>query len=447
MTGRTQYGELLGSAGQHILRASLALESDRLPDRAAAEQTVIIYRDLLHALSQHGLQLIGSGPRLLGIRATDDADPRDAVAARLVDHLAYVGQRDLNRERTNTGASASWAAAGTSVRAATDLLATHRDHYGGWRSPDAAWLEDPQVRAAGFGELAAIAIPVAAAATRLALRVGQAGVDWGEVERIVPETGPLLEVALETRRLGGLAGTSLATLGVARPAVRSGDPVIELGDRLARLHRVAWQLTREDRVGAGTLADLALAGVLVNGYASQLLRQATDRGSSSPADLSARRGRGRLEDAGAAWRLIHLHLRQLRTTTPPLPGLRGDLLAVRDLLAQLVVTESPASRHLQAVVVGGARGFGDIAGWNLQTLENLSRTGQLMVPGRYLSGNEVSDHPLLVEAKLKGRLAPVTKDRLDPLRDAYRAAKAPGQSQVGAAASSLGPLGPQPPQI
>jgi len=45
---------------------------------------------------------------------------------------------------------------------------------------------------------------------------------WRDVARLVPQTRTLLDVAME----------------VTRPAVRTGDPVIELGDPLARLHWV-----------------------------------------------------------------------------------------------------------------------------------------------------------------------------------------------------------------
>jgi hypothetical protein len=256
--------------------------------------------------------------------------------------------------------------------------------------------------------------------------VGQSGVDWGVVQGLVPETGPLLEVALETRRLGGLFGAPLATLGVARPTVRSGDPVVELGDRLSRLHRVAWQLTREERVGACTLADFAVGGVVVNEYAARLMRQVAGVGSSAPTDLGVRRGLARFEEGGAAWRLVHLHVRQVRTTTPTLMGVRADVVAVRQLLEQLVGaagTDGTASRQLQAFVIGGARGFGDIARWNVQVLDHQAQRGQILVPGRFLTGNEVSDHPALVVAKLKGSTVPAPKEHLQPLRDAYEAAR------------------------
>ncbi len=285
-------------------------------------------------------------------------------------------------------------------------------------------MEDPSIRAAAFGELAAVTIPVASAAIPMGLRVGQAGVDWSEVAGLIPNTDPLLEVALEARALGGLAGFAapLAELGVARPAVRSGDPITELGDRLARMQRMAWQLTREERVGACSLADFAVAGVLVHDQAGQLLR-AAGASKDSPADLGARRGLARLQKGGAAWRLVHLHVRQLRTTTPALMGLRADVVAVRQLLDELTPRpQTSASRRLEAVVLGGARGFTDVARWNLQVVNQMDRRGQLLVPGRFLTGNEVSDHPLLVETKLKGRVGPALKERLETLRAAYEAA-------------------------
>lgn len=433
MSGRAQYGQLLRDAGRHILSASVELDAQPFATRAAAGHAVTAYLDLLHALGRHGRQLVNPDVHL---HRPEAVDPRDALGARLVDHLAHVGLRDLGSAKRRAGAAGSWAAAASSVRAATDLLATHRDAHGAWRSPESAVLDDPGVRGAGFGELAAIAIPVASAGPPLSLRVGQAGYDWQAMEGLVPEVGPLLDVALEARALNGLAGLApLAAMGVARPAVRSGDPVIELGDRLARLHRVAWQLTREERVGVCALADLSVAGVLVHDHAGRLLRARV--GSAGPVDLSERRGLARLNEGAASWRLVHLHLRQLRTTTPTPVELRADVVAVRQLLEQLA--DGPASLQHHAVVVGGARSFGDIAGWNLQVLDRLDRGGQLLVPGRHLTGDEVSDHPTLVEAKLKGRLAAASKERLEPLRVAYASAAAAGQGVFSRVSASPTP--------
>lgn len=434
MSGRTQYGDLLRDAGRHILVASVELANEQFADKDTAERAAIVYLDLLHALHRHGRQLMGSELRLRGFGATRDADPRDAAAARLVDHLAHVGRRHFGAEGCDAQVSRSWAAAASSVRAATDLLATHRDSHGGLRSPEAELLEAPEVRAAGFGELAAITFPVAGAGTTLGMRIREAGCT--EVQRLVPEMAPLLEVAAETRRLGDLGGFSapLAAMGVAKPNVRSGDPVVELGDRLARLHRVAWRLTREPRVGAGTLGELAAAGMFVNSYASRLLRHVPVSGAGTPVDLSARRAIAHLDAGAAAWRQVHLHVRQLRTTTPPITGLRADIVAVRNLLEELVVTPAAASRELQAVVVGGARSFGDVARWNVQVLDEMARRGQVLLPGRHLTGDEVSNHPALVEVKLNGGIVPAPKQHLEPLRAAYDVVRVAARGASGGVA-------------
>ena len=424
MTERTQYGHLVLKAGQQILAANVALETAGFADVAAAKQAVAAYRDLLHALGRHGRQLLGSDERLRGIRASLNADPRDAAAVDLVQHLSHVGQRDLGTSRRR-GAAASWRSAAASVRAATDLLATYRDQQGQWLTPEAAVLEDVAVRTAGFGELGSLSLPVATASNSLGRGLGDVGFAVKEVHELVPETGPLRWAATEARRLANLSGfgAPLSRLEVARPSVRSGNPVLELGDRVARLHRVAWQLARADWVGACDLADLAITGIFVNEYAARMMRQMEAADSTSTPDLSVRRALSRFEQGGASWRLVHLYVRQLRTPTPVLPGLRGDVLAVRRLLDQLVGDEGIPSLPVQAAVVGGARRFGDVAVWNLQALENQNRRGQLFVPGRFLTGNQVSDDLVLVEAKLKGRLVPALKDHVEQLRVAYEAAR------------------------
>ncbi|MFZ5850640.1 MAG: hypothetical protein ACOYY2_04505, partial [Actinomycetota bacterium] len=299
---------------------------------------------------------------------------------------------------------------------------THRNVDGAWRSPHAQVLDDPAVRAAGFAQVAGLVVPVAEAATHLGLRAGQAGIGWREVARLVPPTTALVDAAVEVRRLGHRpgGGSSLTSLEVARPAVRMGDPVVELADRLARLHRMAWQLTREPHVGIGTLADYAAAGVFVHEHALRLLRSAPTGSGVGVHPLA-----GHVEQARTAWRHAHLHARQLRTATPALPGVHGDIRLIRHLLDHVAAAtdgDSHGHRPVQ-VILGGARAFTDVAAWNAQVLDRVAHTGQLHVPGRQLSGDEVSDHPVLVEAKLAGRMATAPKERLEALRAAYQVAR------------------------
>ena len=424
-----QYGELVHDAARHILTASLELESTAFVDAAAGNEAVLAYRDLLHALGRHGQQLFGTDAPVRRIRATVNPDPCEIAAASLVEHLVEAGKRDASDP------AVGWRAAAGAVRTASDLLATHRDREGSLRSPQGAVLDDLAVKVAGFGELASLTLPVAAAANSLGRRLVEVGVDAAEVDEFVPEVQPIQDAARDTRRLANRVGLAapLSSLEVARPRVRTGEPVVELGDRLARLHLAAWQLTRENWVGAMTLADFAAAGVMVSEYATRVLRRVASIGPADTPDLSVRRALTRFEGAGASWRLVHLNVRKLRTTTPASPAVREDVVAVRRLLEEVVASEVPG-RDVQAVVLGGARAFGDVAGWNREALQRQWELGRLLVPGRFLTGNQVSDDPAMVTLKLKGRMAPALTDHVDPLRTAYEAARGAASLQYSGAA-------------
>jgi len=67
-----------------------------------------------------------------------------------------------------------WHEAAQRVAAAADLLATHRGPDGQHRSPQAWLLDEPEVRAAGLGQLAQLAGAAAGSATGLGLRLLQA---------------------------------------------------------------------------------------------------------------------------------------------------------------------------------------------------------------------------------------------------------------------------------
>jgi hypothetical protein len=432
VSDRAQYGELMRVAGARILAASLVLQAQAIDGEVSARSAAVAYRDLLHALARHGRELFGGESNMWAVRAAINPDQRDAVGARLIDHLAHVAQRDMLQEPKGELAVA-WQEGARSVRAATDLLSTLHDRRGGWRTPEAALLENPSIRAAGFGELASVTIPVGLAADGLGRRLEEVGFDDNVVHELVPETANLREVAYQTRKLANLSGFGrpLSTLEVARPAVRSEDPHLELTDRVARLHRVAWQLTKEEWVGVCSLADLAVAGIVVHEAAAGQMRLASTA-ESGPPDISVRRALSRFEEGAAAWRTVHVQLRQLRTATPVVDGLRGDVVAVRRLLGVLAAEEP--NRRTQRAVISAAGRFGEIAVWNVEAVETQGKKNRIYIPGRFLTGNQVSDEPVLVRAKLKGTLAPLQKEQVLALRSAYDAAKV-----ASCAADSLAP--------
>lgn len=420
MTARTQYGDLVRQAGQHILAANVALESEGLQTVEAGKQACDAYRDVLHALGGHGKRLFGSDTRLLAIRASVRCDPREAAAARLVDHLAHVGARAFDHPRVQDPVVAAWMHAADSIRAASDLLATHRDAAGNPRTPAAVLLDDLAVRTAGFGELASLTVPVAMSGSSLARRLQELGMSAVTIDDLVPETRPLREAAFEARRLANLGGVGLplAEMQVARPGIRRRDPLAELEDRVDRLHRLAWQLPREDWVGLCNLADLAAAGVFLNERGAGGVRRRIDADPVAAADLSNRRLLGVFERTAEAWREVHMELRKLRTMTPALPGLRADVLAVRALLDDVAAGTAPA-RDWQDVVLRGAVRFGEVSAWSLEVFEHQVKQSRVLIPGRFLTGNQVSDSPRLVRIKLKGTLAPVLKENVAQVAKAY----------------------------
>ena len=79
---------------------------------------------------------------------------------------------------------------------------------------------------------------------------------------------------------------------------------------------------------------------------------------------------------------------------------------------------------MRALVNGGIRSFADIAQWNAAVLDRLGRAGELYFPARTLTGEQVTDQPALVDAKLRGRLAPAPSEQVQRLAEGYAAAAA-----------------------
>lgn len=258
----------------HVSAGVAGLALGPLSGPLAARETVSSYRALLAAIYAHGRALFGPH-RLVSVAASLSPDPGDEAAARLLAGLKPFGHRGRARALpTLDGPAARWSAAATSLGAATDLLATHHDRDGVARTPESFMIEQPHVRAAAEAGLGALACAVLASARDLGLRAGQAGMPWPEVARQLPYPTKLqaaASVLVEATAFSGYRPV-LQRLAVARPGVRTGDAVVELGDRLLRLRQVGWQLTRETHVGIGTMSDFAAAAVIFHTHAAAYLR-------------------------------------------------------------------------------------------------------------------------------------------------------------------------------
>src|SRR5665811_673650 len=100
-----------------------------------------------------------------------------------------------------------WARAAQLVRAAGDLLETHRAPDGTARSPDANILDTAAGRATCLARVGDLAGAVLAIEDTLALRAGQAHVTWPEVRRWLPGLAHLRRHAQTLTAAGDLHAT------------------------------------------------------------------------------------------------------------------------------------------------------------------------------------------------------------------------------------------------
>ena len=441
-TEHPTYGALVDAAAGHVAAAAVGLALGPMSGPTAAVEAVATYRRLLRAIYAHTLALFASPHRLDVIAASATPDPRDAAAEHLVRGLKRFARLRGLVDCTVDGPGVAWRDAAISLHAAADLLATHHDHEGEARTPEALKLEEPVVRAAGLAGIGGLAGIVLDAERDLGLRAGQAGMTWKDVNRLLPDLSSLEATAraLAAPVEPGPAQCSLRALTLARPCVRMDVPIVELGDRLLRLRRVAWQLTREPHVGISTLSDFAAAAVTFHAHAFAALRPA---GAPPVNGLGGDDSGAGLLVARAAWSQVHLQSREMRTATPCAGVVRADTLAIREFCRTLIPLDPAGNRRvsceLRATINGGARAFCEIAGFNASVLAELDATGQLYQSARNLTGAEVTEGPYLVVAKLRGDIVRAPCGQVESLAQSYKSAR----TATVTAVSSAGKRAPQ----
>ena len=430
---RATYGGFVDAAVGHVAAATVGLALGPMSGPTAAIEAVAAYRRLLRTIYAHTRALFGGSHRFDVIAASATPDPRDAAALKLVRGLNRFARLRRQVPCTVEGPGVAWEQAAICLHVAADLLATHHDPQGKARTPEALQLEEPSVRAAGMAGIGALAGIVLGAERDLGLRAGQAGMTWKEVDRLLPDLSSLRDSAraLAAPVEPGPARCSLRALTLARPGVRIDDSIVELGDRLLRLRRVAWQLTREPHVGIGTLSDFAAAAVTFHAHAFAHVRP---QNASSVNGLSGDDMDRRLPVARAAWSQVHMQSREMRTATPCAGVVRADTLAIRELCRLLMPLDPAGNRsvdaELRATINGGARAFCEIAGYNARVLAELHATGQLYQSARNLSGAEVTEDPYLVVAKLRGDIIRVPHSQVESLAQSYASARTATSTNV-----------------
>lgn len=206
------YGELMRDATRQVTVTATLLSSSRLPDPVAAQSAITQWRRLLEACRRHGWAQLGGQTRAAGMRASTQPDPVDVAAAAFADGLARVIRPSgaaaalrLDGQEPVGDVAAGWARASRLLRAATDLLATHRGPDGVAATPEALLLDTRGVRAHGLHALTGVALPALGVADTLLLRARQAGVPRAAVDARLPMTGAVLDAAVRLRALTGPA--------------------------------------------------------------------------------------------------------------------------------------------------------------------------------------------------------------------------------------------------
>ncbi len=359
--------------------AAQLLGSGRLPSRAAAGEAMAAYAELVAAA--------GSVWRALWAGPVAPPPP----AARLGRCLSTRPPRPAPGA-ASTAVATLWRSAAVSVRSAADLLATHRTPGGRWRSPESTALAGSDLLVAGSGRLAEVLLTVLAAGPDLLEQLGTHGIGAAATRRGLGGLTTLRVAARGCALVAPPLPTELATLGLARPTVARDLSVSALADRMTRVRRTAWELSTSSRVPVTSLAAIAGCAVDLCDYAD------------------SRAGRV------LPWRRLRRGLAELRTLTPPAPTLQADTAAVRWLLRSGVPTGTA-----RPVVDAAIDRLPELARWGAAAFSRVP-TADLYVLGTALRGDEVSEHPDLVRAKLAGRVVLAPCNRIAAVAAAYAAA-------------------------
>lgn len=413
------YGELMHTATRHVAWAAMTVSTERFPDRAAALSAIDAHRELLVAAGGHLLFLAGGPHRGEGLVSAPD--PADRPALALARALQSLQARDTaDRDQGRGGPAQSWAAAVKALGAARDLVATHRDARGADRTPDAGVLDDGAERAAGYLLVADLVYTVAAAERDLALRVAQAGIAWSKVERSMPDLTRVSEAVRVLRMQAAYPASDaarLARLPLARPGVTSPTAAGSLLQRTDRLRLGAWTLARHPR--RATVADLVEYAAAAAILHTHLAAHAPALEDPAPAGAWSRQR--------TAWVDQHRLLARFTSGTPATPGLRADVAALPSSAAiALPLTRDAAgiraygpAQLSPALMLQLSAACTDLAVTNRATLRALVERDALFIDARYLTGDQVTDHTDLIEAKMAGRYVPAAASDLAPALAGY----------------------------
>lgn len=200
MTSSPTYRELIDRAEGNVARAAVELATTPPNDRRAAREAVAAYRALLGAIHAHVKALIIHPDRVADVVTTSVNDPRALAVMRIARGLIRFAYLPGLMRYAAEGPATAWAAAKTSLDAATDLLTTYRNLDGMIRTPDALHLKDPAYRATALVRTGNLTSAVLEAEQELSKWAAESGMAHSDLETLLPDLRPL------RRRLHALTG-------------------------------------------------------------------------------------------------------------------------------------------------------------------------------------------------------------------------------------------------
>ncbi|MFZ0160310.1 MAG: hypothetical protein WAL50_14890 [Kineosporiaceae bacterium] len=461
-SGPVTYGELLDLATAHLTRAALALAHQPPASGGALTRTVTAYREVIHAFGGHLAAVLNGRSRWVMVdEATHDALVEAGRLKTALQRAVPVRPRDLPRDGPGSVIGCYRDAART-LRAASDLLATHLDPATGQaRSPEATRLRYLGERGPVVRRLAAL-VAATAETEHLMRRLAGDVQNRGEVLGVgLPDLGRVRETASATlgetvlthARGDPAAAPVFDQATVARPTVRTADPFTEITDRVAVIRRAAWDLLHQEHPSLHAITDIARLATHIEATRFRLTAHRTTPLSSVTAPKAA------------AWHQVWTELRQLRGLTPPDADIRGHSRAVEGLIARCArpgpadTRRGPAPdgagtavsvidlgdpenrRRLAAVLRDAGDQLAETAPSTHTTLDRLTHARQLYVPA---GPAEIGEGTLTWHAgKPHWQAGTIPPDKTRAVNAAYRTLDAaytgPPAATVSAPALGAGP--------
>ncbi len=462
------YRELVDAAFSAIGKASFAMMRARFTGDTDAAAAVAAYRDLLDAVHTHIEYLVPSTRQPVPAVASTSVTLEDLTAP-LGASTALLAERA--RRSTAPGNPATlplparlWRVAAAKLRAAHDLLDTHRDPDHGWRTPDAWLLDSTRPQAAAVDSLAGFLRTVANSGQALALRAREADRDVDCADLLNPAPLRIAAASLSHHaRARGPIG-ALDELTPARETARGPKTAVEpLGNAvhtMTALRQQAWEQARAPHVSIRSIGHYALLAITVHQHAAAIAFAAAHRRphlvANDPAAAVVRRLQRSSQlssAAAAAWRDVYQLSAGLQASTPPDAATYEQVLDVRSALESLtrngdgwrrvpeLLPDDTTAQRVLADTQQIVRPLEEITAWQTAAITRLASGGGLFVAATSLDRDDVSEDPTLAAARLGRRLVPLPQRQTQQLVQAFAAADHATWAAVKAHASTMAPTG------